>query len=266
MQEDSEDYGVGVDNYLNRRNIPFEEKFDSDELRVIITNFLPSCFYSFLICNILLKLQNNDKENIPKISSEYFHIRNYFLIMLIIFTLFMLKGIFLFLIINANRKDNKIFKISISIFDCLLYPSYYISTFLGIQCKKILSMDFIFANFYKNIFFFYLIFVGTVYIFLFFLDLFYLFVVFLFSLARFRENSDQFLMEHGAPMHLVDRLQKLKADSQHVSDYCPICTEPISEGQNINILPCDHFFHSRCIRPWLRQNITCPMCRRRINL
>ena len=265
MLEDSEDYGAGVENFLNNRNIPFEEKFDSDELRVIATNFIPSCIYCIFICIILITIKSDNKEYISKINSEYFHIRNYFLIMLMIFSLFMLKGIFLFLIINANRKDNKLYKILISAFDLLLYPSYYISTFLGIQCKKVLSYDFIFENFYTNIFFYYLIFVGTVYIFLFFLDLFYLFVVFLFSLARFRENSDQFLREHGAPIHLVDRLQKLKADSQHVSDYCPICTEPINEGQNINILPCNHFFHSRCIRPWLRQNITCPMCRRNVN-
>lgn len=41
---------------------------------------------------------------------------------------------------------------------------------------------------------------------------------------------------------------------------CPICFEKICEN-NGSALPCMHTFHTRCIRPWLMENNTCPVCR-----
>ena len=41
---------------------------------------------------------------------------------------------------------------------------------------------------------------------------------------------------------------------------CPICFEKICENDGA-ALPCMHSFHTRCIRPWLIENNTCPVCR-----
>jgi len=41
---------------------------------------------------------------------------------------------------------------------------------------------------------------------------------------------------------------------------CPICFEKICENDGA-ALPCMHSFHTRCIRPWLMENNTCPVCR-----
>ena len=41
---------------------------------------------------------------------------------------------------------------------------------------------------------------------------------------------------------------------------CPICFDNICENDGA-ALPCMHSFHTRCIRPWLVENNTCPVCR-----
>ena len=61
---------------------------------------------------------------------------------------------------------------------------------------------------------------------------------------------------------------------------CTICLEPMDKDNNKNHvekclsclkskdiptqLPCDHFFHGRCIQKWKRERNDCPLCRRTI--
>ncbi|KAK0632635.1 hypothetical protein B0T14DRAFT_39564 [Immersiella caudata] len=43
---------------------------------------------------------------------------------------------------------------------------------------------------------------------------------------------------------------------------CAICTEDFHQGTKVRKLPCGHFFHLRCIDPWLVNfAATCPLCR-----
>ncbi|KAK7685402.1 hypothetical protein QCA50_011265 [Cerrena zonata] len=45
-------------------------------------------------------------------------------------------------------------------------------------------------------------------------------------------------------------------------DKCGICLSQFREKQEAGLLPmCQHAFHDRCLRRWLAQNRTCPMCR-----
>ena len=41
---------------------------------------------------------------------------------------------------------------------------------------------------------------------------------------------------------------------------CPICFDTICANQGL-ALPCMHAFHAQCIRQWLVDNRTCPVCR-----
>lgn len=41
---------------------------------------------------------------------------------------------------------------------------------------------------------------------------------------------------------------------------CTICFESIRAHEGL-ALPCMHAFHPRCIRPWLSEHNTCPVCR-----
>ncbi|XP_028286246.1 RING finger protein 44-like isoform X2 [Parambassis ranga] len=42
---------------------------------------------------------------------------------------------------------------------------------------------------------------------------------------------------------------------------CQICFCDYTEGEKLRILPCFHDYHIQCIDRWLKDNITCPICR-----
>lgn len=50
----------------------------------------------------------------------------------------------------------------------------------------------------------------------------------------------------------------------HCKD-CAICLQEFETGDMCQVLPsCNHTFHSKCINHWLRENLTCPICRNRV--
>jgi hypothetical protein len=42
---------------------------------------------------------------------------------------------------------------------------------------------------------------------------------------------------------------------------CSVCTEAFQSSERVVELPCQHCFHSPCIKPWLAEHNTCPVCR-----
>ncbi|GAB5356748.1 hypothetical protein AAMO2058_000315600 [Amorphochlora amoebiformis] len=46
-----------------------------------------------------------------------------------------------------------------------------------------------------------------------------------------------------------------------VSLTCSVCRDDFEMGEEALGLPCGHFFHSHCIRPWIVKKNVCPMCR-----
>ncbi|KAK4757988.1 hypothetical protein SAY87_019289 [Trapa incisa] len=44
---------------------------------------------------------------------------------------------------------------------------------------------------------------------------------------------------------------------------CSICLSDYQDTDTVRVLPeCKHFFHVKCVDPWLKQHSTCPICRK----
>ncbi|XP_059372816.1 RING finger protein 148 [Carassius carassius] len=50
-----------------------------------------------------------------------------------------------------------------------------------------------------------------------------------------------------------------EVESEDVS--CVVCTESFRHNEKVTVLPCRHFYHKKCIEPWLLEHPTCPMCK-----
>lgn len=60
---------------------------------------------------------------------------------------------------------------------------------------------------------------------------------------------------------------KLCSSTSSSSSSCSICLMDYKECDFLRMLPaCGHFFHDKCVDPWLRINLTCPVCRTPITL
>lgn len=42
---------------------------------------------------------------------------------------------------------------------------------------------------------------------------------------------------------------------------CSVCKDEFDENSDLLNLPCGHYFHGDCLKPWLEQRNSCPTCR-----
>ncbi|CAG8438781.1 8728_t:CDS:2 [Ambispora leptoticha] len=63
-------------------------------------------------------------------------------------------------------------------------------------------------------------------------------------------------MINGLPKTKISKKQEVEEQLN-----CPVCKDDFKEGEEATALPCNHSFHDECIRPWLKMNGTCPVCR-----
>ena len=63
---------------------------------------------------------------------------------------------------------------------------------------------------------------------------------------------------------LTDKYCQKTKDGKLELPCCCICLSEIKKGKETILLPCAHMFHSKCCLNWLKDNNTCPMCRREI--
>lgn len=50
------------------------------------------------------------------------------------------------------------------------------------------------------------------------------------------------------------------------TEICIICRNEIKEDERINEFKCKHKFHTECIMKWLEEKLSCPCCRKKIEL
>lgn len=64
--------------------------------------------------------------------------------------------------------------------------------------------------------------------------------------------------KHGAP----SPSSGAAAGDAASEDVCAVCISPFKGGEELRVLPCNHFFHVDCIDLWLARSKQCPHCRR----
>jgi hypothetical protein len=65
--------------------------------------------------------------------------------------------------------------------------------------------------------------------------------------------------EMQAPIEMDDHIIHAHAPP---NETCPICLDEFTFDEILNELPCGHFYHMSCIRPWLQnRSPECPMCK-----
>ena len=42
---------------------------------------------------------------------------------------------------------------------------------------------------------------------------------------------------------------------------CSICLDKYSINDVVKVLPCNHKFHNKCLKPWFKDSVCCPNCR-----
>ena len=61
-----------------------------------------------------------------------------------------------------------------------------------------------------------------------------------------------------------DNIKKVTLENK-LEQNCIICMSSMDKEQEVAELPCEHFFHSDCIGPWLKEyNYKCPICRKEV--
>jgi hypothetical protein len=66
---------------------------------------------------------------------------------------------------------------------------------------------------------------------------------------------------HTRPKIIYDTVTVDSTNTIGETDKCPICITEYKEGEIGGVLPCQHNFHDECIRTWVDENRTCPLCR-----
>ena len=66
-------------------------------------------------------------------------------------------------------------------------------------------------------------------------------------------------------INLIEENQIKNINAYNEYKNCSICLENYELGDKISYLPCFHFYHSKCIKKWLKCSKRCPLCKKEVN-
>ena len=84
-------------------------------------------------------------------------------------------------------------------------------------------------------------------------------ISFIIGLLESRQNTKN----NNDENEIINKLEEIELNEQFKNKdeiKCAICLENFSIGDKIIYLPCVHFFHSSCIKNWVRIKSKCPIC------
>ena len=56
------------------------------------------------------------------------------------------------------------------------------------------------------------------------------------------------------------KLRVRELSEKEAKESCAICLTEFEEGKGVELPDCGHIFHEKCIKKWLEQKNTCPLC------
>ncbi|XP_044952812.1 E3 ubiquitin-protein ligase CIP8-like [Hordeum vulgare subsp. vulgare] len=74
-------------------------------------------------------------------------------------------------------------------------------------------------------------------------------------------EDDYEFRNRPASRQAVEGLPEMILSEEEATCGCAVCKDVFALGQCVVFLPCKHYFHGDCIRPWLAMRSTCPVCR-----
>ncbi|KAK7275486.1 hypothetical protein RIF29_16605 [Crotalaria pallida] len=79
------------------------------------------------------------------------------------------------------------------------------------------------------------------------------------------------IVAHTFHKHLIQTFHKVlfkhkkENNEETESEFCAVCLSEFCKGEKVKSLPvCNHRYHADCIDAWLKNHITCPLCRNKI--
>ena len=258
MEDNNPNEGENINgnfmNAMNNNNIYQNSFFDtitSSDFLSLSLDFVPSMIY--LTCISLAFIVT-----IP-IDENFILLLKTFMLL---YSFYIIKGLFHSLFIKLNKMNISFYKVSISTMDSILTICYYLITVFGyyiiLQRKDLCFIK----NTYMTCLTFYLITVGFVNLGQDLLTMIIIVICFPIMVYYFTRDPNSFYSNIGIDPEIINNLPTTKADQNHTGE-CVICTEVIKEGEEILVLKCPgkHYFHGACIKPWLRNKMSCPTCR-----
>ena len=70
------------------------------------------------------------------------------------------------------------------------------------------------------------------------------------------DSQEQSVLMNKKHLKMLKKMKIGKSESS-----CSVCYDQYCKNEIIRILPCKHFFHYRCLKPWFKKSNLCPVCR-----
>ena len=72
------------------------------------------------------------------------------------------------------------------------------------------------------------------------------------------ENAD--LPSQDELARRCEKLRVRELSEKEANESCAICLTEFQEGKGVELPNCGHIFHEKCIKKWLEQKNSCPLC------
>ncbi|KAL9000381.1 MAG: hypothetical protein Q9169_000898 [Polycauliona sp. 2 TL-2023] len=87
-------------------------------------------------------------------------------------------------------------------------------------------------------------------------------------ISQFMEQHNGSSAPGPASADAISALPKKKVDKEMLGSdgkaECSVCMDNVELGDDVTLLPCQHWFHGDCVGAWLKEHDTCPHCRQGI--